>query len=101
MGTVTARWPMRRVGQEGRPRKGVDQKKQKMCQGQNFKSHKERKEGGGGNITCRPIESAKFDTLLEEAERVGHSEEVLKILRQTKADQDRGIYRGGTIFGGN
>ena len=63
--TVTARWPMRRVGQ-----------------------------GGGGD-------TQDIDTLLEEAERVGHSEEVLKILRQTKADQDRGIYRGGTIFGGN
>ena len=51
--------------------------------------------GGGGGDT------QDIDTLLEEAERVGHSEEVLKILRQTKADQDRGIYRGGTIFGGN
>ena len=51
--------------------------------------------GGGGGDT------QDIDTLLEEAERVGHSEEVLKILRQTKADQDRGIYKGGTIFGGN
>merc|ERR1712192_178712 len=94
--SVTARWPMHRMGQEGRPRKEVDQKKPKMCQGRTFKSHKERKEGGDVIHETQDI-----DTLLEEAERVGHSEEVLKILRQTKADQDRGIYRGGTIYGGN
>ena len=61
-------------------------------------SVEKQEEGKGGDVIH---ETQDIDTLLEEAERVGHSEEVLKILRQTKADQDRGIYRGGTIYGGN
>ena len=65
-----------------------------------------KEEGKGGDVIHEEDgagggETQDIDTLLEDAERVGHSEEVLKILRQTKADQDRGIYKGGTIYGGN
>ena len=44
--TVTAKWPMHRVGQEGPPKRGVEKREQKMSQGIHFKNHKDRRDCG-------------------------------------------------------